>query len=45
MRLMELVRAGVTTLTERLLGYRVCINGDIVLIPLIPFWVPELLVL
>ena len=41
---MELVWAGVATLTERLLGYRVCINGDIVLIHLIPLRIPEPLV-
>ena len=44
MRLMELVWAGVATLTERLLGYRVRINTDIVLIHLIPFRIPEPLV-
>ena len=44
MRLMELVWVGVTALTERLLGYSVCISGDVALIHLIPLGIPEPLV-
>ena len=42
-RLVEVVWVGVSALAERLLGSRVCINGDIVLVPRIPLRIPELL--